>query len=187
VFLDRDGTINKEVQYLHEPDKFKFEVNVLEAMHLLQDNKFKLIVVTNQAGVAKGLYPENDVEILHAFMNEWLAKEDIHLDGIYYCPHGDDDDCSCRKPKPGLILKALNDHALDPAQCWMIGDKLSDIEAGTAAGLKTVLVLTGYGRSEKRKLGMQKKERKNGQFPTLICKDLLVAAKKIVDHDYISR
>ncbi|HME56283.1 MAG TPA: HAD family hydrolase [Candidatus Lokiarchaeia archaeon] len=187
MFLDRDGTINKEVQYLHEPDKFRFEMHALEALHLLQDNKFKLIVVTNQAGIAKGLYLKNDVEVLHAFMTDWLEKEGIYVDGIYYCPHGEDDDCNCRKPRPGLIIQAMNDHALDPAQCWMIGDKLSDIEAGTSAGLRTILVLTGYGRAEKRKLQNMKTDQKKKQSPTMICMNLLEAAKKIVNHEYLSR
>jgi D-glycero-D-manno-heptose 1,7-bisphosphate phosphatase len=162
-------------------------VNVLDALRLLQDNKFKLIVVTNQAGIAKGYYSENDVEVLHAFLKDWLEKEGIFLDGIYYCPHGDDDNCNCRKPKPGLIMQAMKDHELDPAQCWMIGDKLSDIEAGTAAGLKTVLVLTGYGRSENKKLKTMIKNQNQDSIPTLIGKDLLVAARKILHHDYVSR
>ena len=160
VFLDRDGTINVEVHYLHEPEKFRFEVGVVDALRSLKEAGYLLIVVTNQGGIAKGLYKVEDVEATHSHMIYLLKEEGIELDDIFYCPHSPNGleetglrkECECRKPNPGMILKGIEKYHLDPAMSWMIGDKLSDIEAGNRAGVHTILVRTGYGAEEECKL-----------------------------------
>jgi D-glycero-D-manno-heptose 1,7-bisphosphate phosphatase len=155
VFLDRDGTINQDIGYLYRQEDFQFIPNAPEAIKLLNDHLFKTIVITNQAGVARGFYQEGDVLRLHEFINQKLRKYDANIDAFYFCPHHPIAgvgqyrvDCDCRKPKPGLILKAAKEHNLDLAQSFMIGDKMDDIRAGINAGVKGLLVKTGYGKQD---------------------------------------
>ncbi len=148
-FLDRDGVINEEVNYLHEPDKVQLIPGTVEALKLLAANGYKAIVITNQAGVGKGYFPEADIALVHARIQELLAAEGAKIDAFYYCPHHPEytEKCHCRKPEPGMILQAAADWNIDLAQSCMIGDRPSDIGAGCNAGVKACyLVLTGYGR-----------------------------------------
>ncbi|WP_010681358.1 D-glycero-beta-D-manno-heptose 1,7-bisphosphate 7-phosphatase [Acetivibrio cellulolyticus] len=152
VFLDRDGTINVEKNYVYKIEDFEFIDGTKEAIKRLNDNDYKVIVITNQAGIARGYYKEEDVFKLHNFMNKELSKIGAQVDAFYYCPHhptaGDEKyriECNCRKPKSGLIVKAVKDFELDLSKCWLIGDKESDIIAGQRVGIKTILVRTGYG------------------------------------------
>ncbi|MHA1819299.1 MAG: D-glycero-alpha-D-manno-heptose-1,7-bisphosphate 7-phosphatase [Promethearchaeota archaeon] len=192
VFLDRDGTINVEIGYLHEPEKFKFIRGVKKALKILQKLNFKLIVVTNQGAIAKGLYGHDDVKRTHEYMLRQLRKENIYIDAIYYCPHKKEDNCFNRKPSPGMLLKGIKDHNIDPSRSWMIGDKLTDIEAGNRAKLSTILVKTGYGKKWAKYLKdlenhKNKNIKKNRPYenseknikPDYICKNLLEAAKLI--------
>ncbi len=156
VFLDRDGTINEEVNYLHRPEELKFLDGVPEAIKLLKDNGFKIIVVTNQAGVARGYYTCKDVEDLHSFMNEELEKTGTGIDAFYYCPHHPTEGtgeyrvkCDCRKPGTGLFKRAEEDFDVDKAHSYMIGDNIIDIEAGVNYGVPSILVGTGYGKKFK--------------------------------------
>ncbi len=147
-FLDRDGTLNVEVNYLHEPEKLILEKNVPEALKLLQDNGFKLIVITNQAGVAKGMYSEKEIIAVHDRMQELLSEYGVKINAFYYCMHHPDftGQCDCRKPGTALLLKAAADFDIDLAQSFMIGDRLSDIQAGeNAACKKSFLLKSGYG------------------------------------------
>lgn len=153
VFLDRDGTINEEVNYLYRPEDFRFLPGVPEALKLLSDAGYRLVVVTNQAGVARGYYSEADVVKLHGYVNELLAPYGTRIDAFYYCPHHPVHGigryktvCTCRKPEIGLFLKAESDFQVDKAASYMIGDKLLDVEAGKRYGVTSVLVGTGYGR-----------------------------------------
>lgn len=147
VFLDRDGVINEEVyDYIKKKEDFKLLPNVGRAIRLLNENKVLVIVVSNQAGVGKGLYSENTVEEINSLMKEKLAKEEAYLDAIYYCPHLPSDKCSCRKPESGMFKEASFNFNLNLENCVMIGDKMIDIEAGKMARCKTILVLTGYGK-----------------------------------------
>jgi D-glycero-D-manno-heptose 1,7-bisphosphate phosphatase len=162
VFLDRDGTINRDVGYLYRRENFEFIPNAPEAIKLLNDHLFKTIVITNQAGVARGFYQEDDVVRLHEFINQELRKYDAYIDAFYFCPHhpivGADRyrvACDCRKPKPGLILKAAREHDLDLSQSFMIGDKMDDVRAGINAGVKGILVKTGYGKQVDLRLAQQ--------------------------------
>ncbi|MCX7748467.1 MAG: HAD family hydrolase [Clostridia bacterium] len=147
VFLDRDGTINIEKNYLYKIEEFEFIKNVPQAIKLLNENGFKVIVITNQSGIARGYYNEEDVKKLHKHIDDQLNQYDAFIDAYYYCPHhpkyGKEPyrmDCICRKPKTGLIKMALQEFSLEKECSWFVGDRESDIRAGRKAGLKTVLL-----------------------------------------------
>ena len=153
VFLDRDGTINQEVGYLHKKEDFEFIPRAAQAIHLLNENKFMVVVVTNQAGVAKGLYKEEDVLQLHRYMQSELKKLDARIDEFCYCPYHVDGkielykkDSEDRKPGIGMFRQIEKKVEIDKANSWMIGDTESDIQAGINFGVHTILVSTGYGR-----------------------------------------
>jgi D-glycero-D-manno-heptose 1,7-bisphosphate phosphatase len=142
AFLDRDGVINEDRGYVHRVEDFVLLPAVPEALRRLQEEGYLLIVVTNQSGVARGMYGEEDIARVHARLAELLAPHDVVLDAIYYCPHlphGSVVDyavsCECRKPGPGLLRQAMRDFAIDAERSFIIGDKPSDLEAGRAAGL----------------------------------------------------
>lgn len=152
VFIDRDGTINEEVGYLDRPEKLRLIPGAAEAIRLINLSGMKAVVVTNQSGVARGLFDEVLVGEVHARLRELLRMEGGTLDGIYFCPHHPTEgrgqyllSCDCRKPAPGLLLKAAAELNLDPASSYMVGDTINDIEAGERAGARGVLVRTGYG------------------------------------------
>lgn len=165
VFLDRDGTINVEKDYLIDPTEFEFIPGVPAALKKLQDAGFLLVVVTNQSGVARGYFSEAQVARLHQHMTDLLAEVGVSLAGIYICPHhptaGSGDylqDCDCRKGKPGMLQQAALELDIDLRQSFMVGDKEADILAGTAADCQTFLVRTGYGENHidsARKYGVQ--------------------------------
>ena len=150
-FLDRDGVINVEIGYLHEVDKLEVFANAAQAVKLIHEHGFLAVAVTNQAGVAKGYYPESDILPLHAAIQQRLLSAggmDALIDGWYYCPHHPEftGECSCRKPRPGMLNKAAADFNIDLASSFMIGDRMSDVKAGINAGCKaSYLVRTGYG------------------------------------------
>lgn len=152
VFIDRDGTINEEKDYLYRIEDWEWIVGSFEAIKLFNDADFLVVVVSNQAGVARGKYTEYDIERLHDYVNDELSRFGARIDAYYYCPHHPDfgaiRKCSCRKPQPGLILQAQRDFDIDLGRSYMVGDKLSDIQAGEAAGVKQVMVQTGYGMQE---------------------------------------
>lgn len=152
LFLDRDGTLIEEVNYLASPEQVRLIPGAAVAVRKLNAAGVPVVVVTNQAGVARGYFPEERVGEVHAHLSELLAIEGANVDAYYYCPHHGTAgigeyriDCECRKPKPGMLLKAAGDLNLDLSRSWMIGDKLDDLRAGAAAGCRTVLVRTGYG------------------------------------------
>lgn len=159
VFLDRDGTINIEKDYLVLPQDFEFHSGVATAIKHLRDAGFLVIVVTNQSGVARGMFEEEDVARLHDYVQAELAKYDTRIDAFYHCPHhpthGIDQyrrQCDCRKGAPGMLIQAAADFNLELARSYMVGDKISDIEAGNRAGCLSILVKTGYGAHEMSKL-----------------------------------
>jgi len=154
VFLDRDGTINIEKKYLYRIQDFEFTYKAKEAIRLLREKGYKVIVVTNQAGVARGYYREQDVMKLHHWINETLNQIGTRIDGFYYCPHhpregisGYKRRCDCRKPSLGLFQQAIHDFNIDCSISYVVGDKLSDLIPGKKLGCTTILTLTGYGRS----------------------------------------
>ena len=156
VFLDRDGVITQEPpHYAHELSQLKLIPKSADAIRLLNENRFVVIVASNQAGIAHGYYREEDAILFHQAMKENLAKEGAYIDAIYYCPHHPEAkieryrvDCNCRKPKPGMLTRAKRELNIDLKQSFIVGDKLSDIEAGKRAGCKTIMVRTGYGVEE---------------------------------------
>jgi D-glycero-D-manno-heptose 1,7-bisphosphate phosphatase len=148
VFLDRDGTLNRETGYLHDWADWRWLPGAPQALARLYGRGYRLVVVSNQSGLARGLYGKEAVDALHRRVNEDLAGFGAVIEAFYYCPHHPEfsGDCSCRKPKPGLLLQAADELGLDCRASWMIGDKMSDILAGRAAGCRSILVRTGYGR-----------------------------------------
>jgi len=150
VFFDRDGTLNEEVHYLHKIEDFKWIEGAIDAIKYCNDNGYLAIVITNQSGVARGYYPESDIMKLYDWMNADLAKHGAHLDGIYYCPHHPTGkvkeyaiDCDCRKPKPGMLLKAQKEHDIDLKSSYLIGDGARDVECAEAAGVKGIRYMGG--------------------------------------------
>ena len=165
IFLDRDGTLNAEVNYLHRPEDLQLLPGVPEALRRLKEAGYKLVVVTNQAGVARGYYREADVDTLHRYMNEILAADGAEIDAFFYCPHHPEHgigaykkNCLCRKPGTGMFEQAGALFDVDRKSSWMIGDKLIDTEAGRNYGVRTVLVGTGYGRAEAEKIQAQREK-----------------------------
>jgi len=153
VFLDRDGTINEESEYLYKVEECRFLPGVKDAVKLLNAAGYLVVVVTNQSGVARGYYSETDLEKLHQFMAKEFADSGARIDGWYYCPHhpgfpAESAPCDCRKPLPGMLLAAADELGIELSSSWMVGDKNADMEAGLAAGCRSILVRTGYGAVE---------------------------------------
>jgi D-glycero-D-manno-heptose 1,7-bisphosphate phosphatase len=144
VFLDRDGTLMKDVDYCGDPKDVQVFEGASEALQKLKQLGFKLVVITNQSGIARGYFDEQQYKVVEREVARQLGEE--LLEATYYCPHHPNDGCQCRKPNPELVVRAATDHAIDLSQSFFIGDKASDIECGSNAGVRTVLVRTGYGR-----------------------------------------
>lgn len=151
IFLDRDGTLNVDHGYVHEIDNFQFIDGTIEALQELKKMGFALVVVTNQSGIARGMFTEDQFMTLTEWMDWSLADRDVDLDGIYFCPHHPEgsveayrQQCDCRKPQPGMLLSAQEELDIDMASSYIVGDKVEDMLAGQAAGVGTkVLVRTG--------------------------------------------
>lgn len=143
VFLDRDGTIARDVHYCRRPEDLELLPTVPKAIRLLGESGFKVVVITNQSGIARGYFSEETLEQIHRKMRDDLARKGASVDAIYYCPHHPDDNCECRKPKTELFLKAARDLGIDLGSSYVVGDMQMDISAGKALGCRTVLVTTG--------------------------------------------
>jgi D-glycero-alpha-D-manno-heptose 1-phosphate guanylyltransferase len=151
VLLDRDGTINVERHYLSDPEQFELLPGALEGLKRLHSAGLGLVIVSNQSALGRGFFDQDRLEAIHQKMKELLKHEGIILNGVYVCPHQPGDRCSCRKPEVGLGHRAAGELGFDPKQCFVIGDKETDIVFGKHLGAKTLLVLTGYGKEvEKR-------------------------------------
>lgn len=170
VFLDRDGTLIEEANYLARPEKLKLFSFAAKAVRLLNESSFLVVLITNQSGIGRGFFSENDLREIHEKLVAELAAQNACLDQIYFCPHTPETDCDCRKPKIGMIRQATQDFSIDLKKSWTIGDKALDVETGYNAKMKTALVLTGYGIEEREKL----KEK-----PDLIAENLLDAVERI--------
>jgi D-glycero-D-manno-heptose 1,7-bisphosphate phosphatase len=152
VFLDRDGVINQESGYVHRVDEFHFIDGVFDACRQMSKAGYRLIVITNQAGIARGYYTEDDFHQLTKWMLNEFRQQGIEIDDVYYCPHHPVHgvgryrrDCGCRKPAPGMFLRAAREHSLDLRRSILVGDKATDIEAGRSAGVGCcILVRTGH-------------------------------------------
>lgn len=140
IFLDRDGTLNVDKGYAHAIADWQWLPEALAGLQLLQKAGWPLVVVSNQSGIARGFFTLADLEKLEKFVNSELAQNNVRIRKWYYCPHGPESDCCCRKPRPGLLQKAASELNLDLAESWMIGDRLRDIHAGQAAGCRNILL-----------------------------------------------
>ncbi len=182
VFLDRDGTLNEDPGYLGDPDKVKLFPYTGEALSILKNKlNLKLIVVSNQSGIARGLITKENVEAVNRKINDLLKINNVAIDAFYYCPYHPDfstkEECSCRKPSTAMVMKATKDHSIELKKSYMIGDAVSDIECGYNSGLKTVLVKTGFGNESFSTL------QKLNKIPTFTA-DNIFEASKIIEKDF---
>lgn len=181
VFLDRDGTINEEVGYLNDLAKLSLIPGAAEAVRMINESGMKAVVVTNQSGVGRGYFTEDFVKAAHEKIQERLGEKGAHIDAFYFCPHMPPEGgaegakaCLCRKPETGMFRQAAEDLNIDLGLSYMVGDNLKDILAGQNAGVKTVLVRTGYGTET------EKGSFPAGAGPLYIADDLLDAVKWIM-------
>ena len=143
AFLDRDGVINKDTGYLYKIDEFEFTEGCIEALSLLQQKGFSIIVVTNQSGIGRGYYTEADYQMLTQWYRQQLSDNGITITAVFHCPHKPEDQCTCRKPKPGLFLQAKARYPeIDFLSSIMVGDKLSDIQAAQSAGIERCFLIS---------------------------------------------
>lgn len=171
VFLDRDGTLIEEVNYLHRVEDLRFFSYTNEAVELLKQNGFLVIVVTNQSGIGREIFDESAMHEIHFEIQKHLENK---IDAFYFCPHLPDAECLCRKPNLGMIENSSKDFEIDFENSWMIGDKVIDVETGFNAGIKTALVLTGYGKKAAETLNKK---------PDIIAENLREAVTRILDFD----
>jgi D-glycero-D-manno-heptose 1,7-bisphosphate phosphatase len=148
VLVDRDGTVNEEVDHLSEPEDLIPIPGSVEALAELRALGLGIVVVTNQANVGRGLLPQERLDAIHARFRELLAAGGVEVDGLYVCPHAPEAGCDCRKPQPGLALRAAADHGFDPSRAFVVGDHAADMGMGRAVGATTILVGTGHGLEE---------------------------------------
>ena len=151
IFIDKDGTLIHDIPYNVDPALLRFNIGAVEALKTFSQMGFALIVVSNQSGIARGFFTEEQFEQLRFALTEQLRVRGVKLDGFLFCPHHPEGtvapynvECSCRKPRPGIILRAAEDYCIDRSRSWMIGDILHDVEAGSRAGCKTILLNNGH-------------------------------------------
>ena len=169
IFLDRDGTLIEEANYLSRVQDLRLFPFSVKAVQQLKEAGFFIVVVTNQSGIGRGIYSEADLHAIHRAIQEQLNGA---IDAFYFCPHLPGDSCDCRKPRLGMIEAAARDLDIDLERSWMIGDKAIDVETGKNVGVSTAFVLTGYGQQHKALLNTQ---------PDVIVEDLGAAAKAILE------
>lgn len=181
VFLDRDGTINEEMGYINHLSRFKIFDFAFEAVQKLNKCGFKVFILTNQSGLARGYFDEQLLDEVHDKMLSKFQEKEARIEKIYYCPHHKDGivekyktDCDCRKPKPGLLNRANKEFRIDITKSYMIGDRYKDVEFGFANELKTIMLLTGYGLGE-----YTYQQKQWSRQPDFICKNILEAAELI--------
>jgi len=180
VFIDKDGTLIPNIPYNVDPEKITLSDYAITALRMLQDQNFVIVILTNQSGIAKGLFKETDLNWVRHKIERLLSLEKIELAGFYACPHHPDGiipeytkTCTCRKPSTGMFLQASTDLSIDLTQSWMIGDILHDVEAGNRAGCKSILI--NNGNETEWKSGSHRQ-------PTYIAGDLLQAAEFILSN-----
>jgi D,D-heptose 1,7-bisphosphate phosphatase len=185
VFLDRDGTINEEVGYLDSLDKLKVIPSAYEAIRLINESGMKAVVISNQAGVARGLFTEDFVKITNEHLQTALRQKRAYIDNFYYCPHHPTEGigiylqpCNCRKPAPGMLFNAAQELNIDLTRSYLVGDRFRDMEAGKKVGVKGILVKTGYGQDLLQDDGPDRETAE--AKPDFIAADILEAVKWIL-------
>ena len=183
IFIDRDGTLNEDIGYVSTPDDLVLYPWAAEAVRMVNESGLLAIVITNQSGIARGMYTEERLSSIHLRMIEQLACEGARIDAVYYCPHHPDVGdvryriaCDCRKPRIGMLDRAARDHRIDLKRSFVVGDKASDINLAGNAGARSALVLTGYGRETLTHPDLWPCE------PEIIAENLLEAVKQILDN-----
>ncbi|RZB35097.1 MAG: D-glycero-D-manno-heptose 1,7-bisphosphate phosphatase [Desulfobacteraceae bacterium Eth-SRB1] len=175
VFLDRDGVINKDTDYITSWDEFEFLPGSIEAIRLLTLNRFTTIIITNQSVINRNMVSREDLEYIHAMMKSAVKSEGGEIKDIFYCPHIPEDECDCRKPKPGLIYMAKKKYRIDLADSVMVGDSAKDIECARNAGCgRSILVKTGNGAITEKILS------ERSIFPDFVAKNLYHAVEWII-------
>jgi D-glycero-D-manno-heptose 1,7-bisphosphate phosphatase len=182
VFLDRDGVINKKAaraDYIKTPAEFEFLPGVLDAIQKLSENQYEIYIITNQAGIARGKMSVEDLEAIHRFMTDTIRDHGGRIHGIYYCPHGWDEDCDCRKPKPGMLRNAARDHAFDLTQAVFIGDDERDALAGLRAQCKTILLAEDFSLTDAVDFLLKQKDTTFIFDPEKLAEEILERRKSI--------
>ncbi|MDR0823022.1 MAG: HAD family hydrolase [Endomicrobium sp.] len=174
VFLDRDGTVIYNQNYLSSPEQVKLYSYSVNAINKLHKAGFKVIVITNQSGIARGKFTLKTLSLIHKRFLSLLKEEGSKIDGLYFCPHIDEDKCSCRKPKIGMVLQAAREHNIDLKNSFVVGDIIRDYMTGINMGGKGILLLSGHGKKQVKLLNKQKAQ------PFAICRNLLTAANLII-------
>lgn len=174
VFIDRDDTINRDVHYCSRPEDFQLLPGVGAGIRLLNQERLKVVVITNQSGIARGYFTEEMLERIHQKMTDELAKYGARVDAIFYCPHHPNEGCECRKPKPKLAHQAIKQLNINPRQSFSIGDRLMDVELARAIGCKSVMVPSEHGKEELKNSSL---------FPDYIASDFESAAKWIIEQN----
>ena len=155
IFLDRDGVINQDIGYLHKIEDCKFINGVFKACQYFKSLGYQIAIVTNQSGISRGYFSENDFQIITDWMIDQFKKNNINILDVFHCPHSPNSNCNCRKPKPGMFISAKNKYNIDMEKSWMIGDSERDIRAANLAGIKkTIMVRSGHVVNESRSNAM---------------------------------
>jgi len=183
VFLDRDGTINEQMGYVNHISRFVLLPGVSRAIRKLNEQTIPVVVVSNQSGLARGYFPASLLDEVNQKMEQQLAADGAHIDGLYICPHHPEAKeekyritCNCRKPKIGLLKQAAADLNLNLKKSFMVGDRWSDLKCGVAAGATSILVLTGYGRGDQKYIGPQQEIQ-----PAMVAENLNLAVDWILE------
>ena len=182
IFLDRDGTINVDKEYIYKVEDFEFEEGAVKGLKILQSLGYQLIIITGQSGIGRGYYSEEDYHKFMDHMHLQLARHNLLIDGEYFRSHHPEKgigkykiDCNCRKPKPGMICTAIAEYNINKENSWMIGDSLTDIAVGKNAGINTAFIYSGGGSGSKNEKNYKTIK------PNITCYDLLDAVKKIIE------
>jgi D-glycero-D-manno-heptose 1,7-bisphosphate phosphatase len=178
VFMDRDGTVSEEVGYMYNTGLYRPFPFAGPAIRKVNETGMKAILITNQSGIERGFFPESLVHEVHTILRTELSRHEAKLDAIYFCPHQPETRCDCRKPRPGMLLRAQQEFNLDLTQSFMIGDKWVDVGTAHAVQARSILVMTGYGREE------YEKYKHLPQQPHFIAENLLQAVESIIAGEF---
>jgi histidinol-phosphate phosphatase family protein len=174
AFLDRDGTLIFDKNYLSSPNQVKLYSYSAQSINKLRKAGFKIIVVTNQSGIARGMFGEKELKKVNKKFIALLKEQGAKIDALYFCPHIDENRCDCRKPKTGMVLRAAKEHNIDLEKSYTVGDSIRDYLLGYNCGGKGILVLSGHGKKQQKQIKEQKTK------PLAVCRTLKEAANLII-------